>query len=261
MISILAALVLAQAWPGDVTPRPRLFRSDGAVRMNRLGADTIGPLCDIITTDDKSGAWECMYGDGTMATGSATTFTATGTPTNTTENGYAVRTYTNAQNDQQPANAAFPASDFSVCMHHRSTTLAASQLMAFGTTGAPANFAVLPWEMQGAGGGTIAYVSNGTASTGSFANGTFTAGAWTFACFTYTRTGGAADNIGISYMNGAQSATSTNMRLAQALSSKWATNGYVGGSSGNAKSVRGIFITYKKLTASDIARLYASLPP
>lgn len=219
------------------------------------------PLCDIVSTSDKVGAWECMKGDGTMLAGSATTFVATGTPTNTTENGYAVRTYTNAQNDQQPADAAFPQSDFSICMHHRSTSNAVAQLASFGPTGAAAAYSALPFEVQGAGGNWVSYISNGTAGSSFASSYSLTAGTWYLLCFTYQRVGGAADNVGRTYVNGVQTNTSATLRLAQAVSSKWTTNGYVGGTTGGAGARRGVFITYKLLSPSDIARLYARLVP
>lgn len=217
------------------------------------------PLCDIITSDDKAGAWECMKGDGSMATGSATTFVAKGTPTNSTENGFAVRSYTASQGDEQPANGAFPASSFSVCMHHRSTTNAVAQQMAFGTSGAAANFVALPWEIQGAGGDWISYVSDGTAGTALASSSSLSTGTWYLLCFTYERVGGAANNVARTYVNGTQTATSSLYRLAQALSGKWSTNGYVGGVTGGVKSTRGVFITYKVLSAADITRLYGKL--
>jgi len=227
----------------------------------RTGVQPKGALCDVITNNDKSGSWECMKGDGTMATGSATTFVATGAPTNTTVNGFAVRTYTSTQNDQQPANAAFPATDFSVCRHHRSTSNAVAQLMAFGTSGAAAGYVTLPWEVQGAGGNWVSYISNGTAGSSLASSYSLTTGTWYLLCMTYQRVGGAADNVVRTYVNGVQTATHSTARLAQALSNKWSTNGYVGGSTGAACSVRGVFITYKLLSATDIARLYGRLAP
>lgn len=217
------------------------------------------PLCDTITAGDKSGAWECMYGDGTMAVDSNSTFVATGTPTNTTEGGYAVRTYTSAQNDEQPADAAFPASSFSVCMHIRPATNTVSQHAVFGTSGAAANFVLLAWEIQGAGGDSLVYTSNGTNNTNTNTGASLSTGTWYLLCVTYQRVGGAADNVVRTYVNGSQTAVATNHRLVHALSSKWSTNGYVGGSVGAAKATRGFFVTYKLLSADDIARLYGTL--
>lgn len=224
-------------------------------------ASAKAPLCDIVAAGDKSGAWECVKGDGTMAAGSATTFVATGTPTNTTENGFAVRTYTNAQNDQQPADAAFPASDFSICMHHRSSSNAVAQLAAFGPTGAAAAYATLPFEVQGAGGNWVSYTSNGVAGASLASGFSLVTNTWYLLCFTYQRVGGAADNVVRTYVNGTQTATNSTGKLVHAVSSKWTTNGYAGGTTGGAGARRGVFITYKLLSATDIARLYGRLAP
>ena len=83
-----------------------------------------------------------------MLAGSSVTLVPTGTPTNTVENGWPVRTYTAAQNDQEPANVAFPASDFSVCYHRRNVALPNTQIMAFGTSGLSANSSKFPLQIQ-----------------------------------------------------------------------------------------------------------------
>ena len=142
-----------------------------------------------------------MYGDGTMRSGSAVTLVATGTPTNTVENGWPVRTYTSAQNDQEPANVAFPASDFSVCYHRRNVALPNTQIMAFGTSGLSANFSALPFELQT--NGTLTSVTSDGVVQAAFnfssAPLPIVAGAWNVLCFTYQRVGGAANNVGTLY--------------------------------------------------------------
>lgn len=202
-----------------------------------------------------------MKGDGTMLAGSATTFVASGSPINTTENGWPVRTYTALQNDQQPVNAAFPASDFSVCQHSRFSSVAVAQLAVFGTTGAAATMTTLPFEVQGAGGNFLSYISNGAAASNVPTTRALTAGVWYFFCYTYTRVGGAANNVGTLYVNGVAGGTSSTQNLAQALASVWTTNGYAGGGVGAAKSVRGQFVTYKALSGTDVARINAALAP
>ena len=261
MILLLATLITTQLGQLAPPPRPREYRSDGPSRMSRSGQGPSGlPLCDVLSADDKAGAWECMKGDGTMLSGSATTFVPTGTPTNSTEGGFAVRTYTASQNDQQPTAAALPATSFSVCSHHRSATfVAARQFMGFANNGTNAGFAFIGYEIQGAGGNWIAYVSNGSASTGTASVATLSLNTWVFLCTTYQRVGGAADNVLRIYVNGAQVASTSTQRLAQALSSKWSTNGYVDASLGTVRSTRGDFVTYKVLSAADIARIYAGL--
>lgn len=256
-IAFLIALTLAA---GD----PRFKRTNQRTPQGRntRGLQPAGlALCDAVSSADKAGAWDCLRGDGTMASGSATTWVASGSPTNTTENGWPVRTYTSAQNDQQPSNAAFPASDFSVCQHMRFSSVAVAQLAVFGTTGAAATNTTLPFEVQGAGGNFISYVSDGTANSSFATTQSLTTGVWYFFCFTYQRVGGAANNVGTLYMNGAQIGTGSSLRLAQALSSVWTSNGYAGGSVGAAKSIRGQFITYKLLSAADVARIYGVLAP
>lgn len=217
-------------------------------------------LADAPQASDLSGAWWAMYGDGTMRSGSAVTLVPTGTPTNTVENGWPVRTYTAAQNDQEPANVAFPASDFSVCQHLRPGTVAVAQLAAFGTTGAAANYVALPFEVQSGAGNIISYISNGAAGSSFASSPSLTAGRWDVLCYTYQRVG-AGTSIGTVYLNGVSIGTSSTQNLAQALSSVWTTNGYAGGATGMAKAVRGQFVTYKLLSAADIARIYAATAP
>ncbi len=103
------------------------------------------PLEQAILAGDKAGAWDLLKGDGTMLAGSATTWVPTGVPVNTTENGFATRTYTATQNDQQPANAAFPASSFTICQYVKLGPVGVAQLAAFGTSGAAAGFSALPF--------------------------------------------------------------------------------------------------------------------
>ena len=216
-------------------------------------------LADAPQASDLSGAWWAMYGDGTMRSGSAVTLTPTGSPTNTTENGLPVRTYTAAQNDQEPSNVAFPASDVSVCYHRRSTALPNAQIMAFGTSGSGAGYSVLPFEQQ-TNGNFISYISDG-ATGGPFTSTTgIVAGTWYVLCFTYQRVG-AASSVGRLYLNGVQVNSSSSMNLAQALSSVWSTNGYAGASGGSAGSTRGVFVTYKLLSAADVARISAATAP
>ena len=213
---------------------------------------------------DLSGAWWAMYGDGTMRSGSAVTLVATGSPTNTVENGWPVRTYTAAQNDQEPSNVALPASDFSVCYHRRSDALPNVQLMAFGTSGgAPATYTALPFEQQ-VSGNIISLTSNGAAATNFSSSSSplpLVAGAWNVLCFTYQRVGGAADNVGTLYVNGVQVGTSSVQALANATPSVWSTNGYAAASGGSAGSTRGVFVTYKLLSAADVARISAATAP
>ena len=249
-------LVLGQAAPVHNQHTREVMRTG-----SRAGATfQRATLCDILTDGDKAGAWECMKGDGTMLAGSATTFVPTGTPTNSTENGYPVRTYTASQNDQQPTAAVLPSTSFSVCSHHRSATFVASrQFMGFANNGTNAGFAFIGYEIQGAGGNWVAYVSNGAASTGTASVATLSLNTWVFLCTTYQRVGGAADNVLRIYVNGAEVTSTSTQRLAQALSSKWSTNGYVDASLGTVRSTRGDFITYKVLSAADIARLWGKL--
>lgn len=220
-------------------------------------------LADAPQAGDLSGNWWAMYGDGTMRSGSAVTLVPTGTPTNTTENGWPVRTYTAAQNDQEPSNVAFPASDFSVCYHRRSTALPNVQLMAFGINGAAAGFSALPFEQQ-VSGNINSLTSDGVAGTtysSSSAPLPLVAGAWNVLCFTYQRVGGANDNVARTFVNGVQVGTSSVMDLPQALVSVWSTNGYAAASGGSAGSTRGVFVTYKLLSPSDIARISAATAP
>lgn len=220
-------------------------------------------LADAPQAGDLSGAWWAMYGDGTMRSGSAVTLVPTGSPTNTVEGGWPVRTYTAAQNDQEPANVAFPASDFSVCYHRRNVALPNTQIVAFGTSGLAANFVSTPMELQ-VSGNFISYMSNGAALT-NFASSTaplpIVAGNWYVICYTYQRVGGAANNVGTLYVNGAQVGTSSTLGLAHALASVWSTNGYAAAVTAGAGATRGVFVTYKLLSPADIARIYAATAP
>ena len=249
LTSALLVLALAQ------TPQHRLFLQPNLPRGGGVA------LCDALASGDKAGNWWCMKGDGTMASGSAVTLTATGSPTNTIENGWPVRTYTSTQNDQEPANVAFPASDFSVCQHLRPGTVAVSQLAVFGTTGAAATNSTLPFEVQSGAGNLVSYVSDGVAQSSFASTPALTAGRWDVLCFTYQRVGGATNNVATVYLNGISIASSSTARLAQALVSVWTTNGYAGGIVGMDKAVRGAFVTYKLLSAADIARITAGMAP
>lgn len=247
----LIAAALAQ------TPQHRLFLQPNLPRVAKTS------LADALQPGDLAGAWWAMYGDGTMRSGSAVTLVATGTPTNTTENGWPVRTYTAAQNDQEPSNVAFPASDFSVCIHRRQVALPNSQIMSFGSGGTPATYSALPFELQVTG-NLISYVSDGavgSSSASSTAPLPIVAGAWNVLCFTYQRVGGAANNVGAVYVNGTQVGTASAYRLAGALSSVWSTNGVAGAVAGSASSMRGAFVTYKLLSPADIARISAATAP
>lgn len=241
----LIAAALAQ------TPQHRLFLQPNLPRVAKTS------LADALQPGDLAGAWWAMYGDGTMRSGSAVTLVPTGAPTNTVENGYAVRTYTGVQNDQEPANVAFPASDFSVCKHVRLTISENRQIMAFGTSGASANHSSLPMELQ-LSGALLGYASDGAADSTVTQGAAITNNVWHLLCYTYRRVGGAADNVATLYMDGIQTGTSSTQRLVQTLSSVWSTNGYAGGVTGTNHATRGAFVTYKLLSADDIARIYAS---
>lgn len=259
MILALAALILT-ADPTGSDPRFLRFTSRTDQGRSDRGFDSSGfvSLANALQPGDLAGAWWAMNGDGTMRAGSAVTLVATGAPTNTIENGWPVRTYTSAQNDQEPANASFPASSFSICIHHRSVALPNMQLAGFGTSATQAGSASLPFEQQ-TNGSFISYISDGAAFT-TLAGGTTTAGTWNVFCFTYQRVG-AGTSIGTLYINGSQVGQSTTMGLAQALVSVWSLNGMAGAVGGSAGSLRGAFVTYKLLSASDVARISAAVGP
>lgn len=245
----LIAAALAQ------TPQHRLFLQPNLPRVAKTS------LADALQPGDLAGAWWAMYGDGTMRSGSAVTLVPTGAPTNTVENGWPVRSYTSAQNDQEPANVAFPASDFSVCMHRRQSTTTGGDLMAFGTsTAAAATFAVAPFEY---GGTMFGITSDGVGFAPTFNGGTITANVWAVWCFTFDRVG-AGTSVGTLYKDGVQVATSSALRMPQALVSVWSTNGAAAAFSAPAAttaSVRGVFVTYKLLSPADIARITAATAP
>lgn len=259
--ALLAALLALTASAQQSDPRFKRFtqRSPQGRSTRGLMSNNYVSLADALQAGDKAGNWWAMKGDGTMLAGSTVTLVATGSPTNTTEGGWPVRTYTNLQNDQEPANAAFPASDFSVCKHMRSTALTNAQLMAFGSSGAVAGFSALPFEQQ-TNGNVISYISNGASGSTVTSATAMQAGNWYLLCFTYQRVG-AGTSVGTLYLNGASVNSSSTLGLAQALSSVWTTNGYAGGAGGVAGSTRGVFVTYKLLSAADIARLYAAVGP
>lgn len=264
LFALLFLFLLLSAPTFDITSDQQF--SNNKFRNRLAGFDSPAPLqlCDVVQSGDKSGAWECIKGDGTMLTGSATTWTSTGSPTNTTEgSGYPVRTYTSGQNDQQPANGAFPASSFSICKHHRSATIGVAQLSAFGLNGSgPPAYTALPYQQDGSG-NLISIISDGTNANGFYTSTAsplpMVANTWYLVCFTYSRVGGASNNVGITYVNATQVGTSTGMSLAQAQSTKWTTNGYTGAGLGQASSMRGQFITYKVLSAADITRIYNAI--
>lgn len=217
-------------------------------------------LADAPQAGDLSGAWWAMYGDGTMRSGSAVTLVATGSPTNTVENGWPVRTYTAAQNDQEPANVAFPASDFSVCYQRRQTTTAGGDIMAFGTSSASAaTFATAPFEF---GATMFSITSDGAGFAPTINGGALVANVWAIWCFTFQRVG-AGTSVGTLYKDGVQVATSSAMRMPQALVSVWSTNGAAAAFSAPAttSATRGVFVTYKLLSPADIARITAATAP
>lgn len=261
----LLALVALTAHAQD--PRFKRFTTRTDQGRNSRGLNSSGflALCDAVAATDKAGAWDCIRGDGTMASGSATTWVATGTPTNSTFNGWPMRTYTAGQNDQQPTAAAFPASDFSVCKHHRSADLSATyEFMTFGGGALPAASAsVLAMEQTITTGNMLSYSSNGAAYTSvSPSTGNAVAGTWALWCFTYQRVGGASNNVGTLYKDGVQVAQSSAMNLVQALSSQWSTNGSTGATNFSGPSaMRGAFVTYKLLSAADVARITAAVGP
>lgn len=269
LVGLIAALGAGAliSWPdeGSASPsgaQPGRYR-DGRGRLGREGSRDAasGPvsLCNAMASGDKSGTWWCMNGDGTTASGSSVTLVAIGSPTNTVENGWPVRSYAALQGDREPADVAFPASDFSVCSFHRSTvSFPNNQLMAFGTSGATATFSVLPFELQ-TNGTFISYTSNGTTAA-TFASGLEVLNEWDLLCYTYQRVGGAANNVSTLYVNGVQKGTSSSQKLVQALVSRWSTNGYQSGGSTN-QAVRGVFVTYKLLSTADLVRIYAAIIP
>lgn len=248
LTSALLVLALAQ------TPQHRLFLQPNLPRGGGVA------LCDALAAGDKSGTWWCMKGDGTMLSGSSVTLVPTGTPTNTVENGWPVRTYTSTQNDQEPSNVAFPASDFSVCYQRRQATTAGGDIMVFGTTTAgAATFSAAPFEL---GGTMFGFVSDGALFVPTINGGTLTANVWAIWCFTFQRIG-SSTSVGTLYKDGAQVAQSTAMRLPQALASVWSTNGAAAAASAPAttSATRGVFVTYKLLSAADIARITGATAP
>lgn len=259
MLLALALTLLSQT--GDCS---RVERARGC--NGRAGGRTplLTPqLCDVVQSGDKSGAWECLQGDGTMLTGSATTWVPTGTPTNSIEGGARVRTYVAATSqDKQPANAAFPASDFSVCQHVRYADTNTSVSFAFGANGSSAATYVFIVEQNAGHTATNLTTSNGVSATVYSPAFAFSAGTWYLQCVTYQRVGGAADNVLTMYINGSSVGTRSTEALASGLSSMWASNGYGGSvANGGNKSIRGMFITYKLLSGADITRINAAISP
>lgn len=258
-IALVGVFLLLSAPSFDITGDQ--MWANKKLRERLPGDDSAAPLqlCDVIQAGDKSGNWDCIKGDGTMLSGSATTWVATGTPTNSIEgSGYPVRTYTSTQNDKQPSNAAFPASSFSVCQHFRFPGTGGQNVFAFGTAGSPANYSVIV-DVNAAHTNTGFYASNGVSPTLYTVAQTFTDNTWYLYCHTYSRTGGAANNVVTIYINGSSIGTRSTEALVQALSSVWTSNGYASGSNGGAKAMRGQFVTYKVLSAPDIARIYAAI--
>ncbi len=263
ILAFALATALAQNPTGNPTPSFRAWRDSQSWRTSRASGRSAArgvALADAPAAGDLSGAWWAMYGDGTMRSGSAVTLVPTGAPTNSVESGWPVRTYTSVQNDQEPANVAFPASDFSVCYHRRNVALPNTQIMGFGTSGVPANHVSLPFELQ-VNGNFNSYASDGVADTFFSSFTGISAGQWYVLCYTYQRVGGAANNVGRLYLNGVPFQSSSVLGLSSALASVWSTNGYAAASAAGAGSTRGVFITYKLLSASDIARISAATAP
>ena len=204
ILAFALATALAQNPTGNPTPSFRAWRDSQSWRTSRASGRSAArgvSLADAPAAGDLSGNWWAMYGDGTMRSGSAVTLVPTGAPTNTVESGWPVRTYTSVQNDQEPANVAFPASDFSVCVQRRQAALSAGEAMCFGTsTATNPPFVSAPFEQQG-GGTFVSFISDGASITGSVAGGTFAANSWYLACFTYQRVG-AGTSVGTLYVNG-----------------------------------------------------------
>lgn len=264
-MNLFLAILLSQAVStGDLCTRvERAGRDCGTRASSRSGAGFALSLCDVVQSGDKAGAWECLTGDGTMAPGSSTTWTAVGSPTNSVENGRKVRTYVAATSqDIQPANAAFPASDFSVCQDVRLANTTTHVTFAFGINGGGAATYVFIAEVNAGATAVNLYLSNGVGGTVTSPAFAFSPGTWYLVCVTYQRVGGAADNVLTLYVNGTSVGSRAAEALAHGLSSRWASNSYGGTvANGGSKSIRGMFVTYKLLSGADISRIYAAIPP
>ena len=277
LVALLLSLALGQDESGSIDEhiRPvrdvRAFRAGGRsgpglaffefAPASGAGLPFAVNLCDTLQASEKVGNWWCLNGDGTMASGSQVTLTTTGTPTDGSSvvcpNGpdcgtLSARRYTSAQNHQEPSNAAFPASDFTVCKMLSLDSFSNVQLAAFGTGGSPGTAVVLPFELQPSG-AIISYVSNGVAFS-SITGGSLTVGAEHLLCYSYDRVGNGT-SVATLYVDGASVATSSAQALAHALSSVWTTNGAAGAASAGPHRTFGQFVTYSLLDATAMARI------
>lgn len=220
------------------------------------GLVSAGNLCDQLSASEKVGNWWCLNGDGTMASGSAVTLTATGSPTTSSDrtcpNGPDCAALTSQRmtttSGYDSAAMAAENSDLSVCwwgvLDDASASYLVSQASAYSGT-------------------TTSYLLNSSSSLfrititdgASFteaaaAAGSHLPGAPTIACGTWVK--GAAARISV---NG--TITAAGSSLANRLTTSWAhtVNGLNGTRTGAVKNrTFGAFYT---ATALSDARLQA----
>lgn len=235
MGAVLAAHFANQAWrkePGRLTVvtkrqtdrRDRLSGGSGGAAFQLLvgGAGQSAMLTPsqfysaFSSEFTGTGAW--FFDGANASTLLGTTFTATGTPTAVTHptcnNGpncssYGARRYPGVVGSYHSGSTAAPAGDFSVVLmlkphivtgatqdvvnQYAGTTTNASSLVRLGTTGIPQ---------------AIVFNAAGSSTTLAFGSA-LSPRSWNLVVVTYTRTGGAADNVLKVYVNGSASATTT----------------------------------------------------
>lgn len=237
-----------------------------ASRFFRSSSGSVGPgqFCDRFTSDDKSGNWFCLNGDGTMASGSQRTLAVVGTPGSeaSTCTGRTQMSFTaTTQRYEQSVTEAFPSSSFSICMQLTfPTTPTGLETAAFGTGGAPGTSVVLPCEMQSDRRCKL-YVSNNVSYTTLTATSAQAADTPAVVCLTYERVGGAADNVATFYLDGAANGTSSTQNLTSTLNSGWAFNGVLTNPGLGAFPFKsdGIFVTYKALAPARVLSVSAPI--
>lgn len=270
---ILAALIFAA--PG---PTPGGFGLGGNPRSNRglplfsfasasgAGLPVAQNLCDALTSADKEGIWWCVQGGLTQSAADG------GTPM-AVQGGLAPQTVTvcpsgprcgsfvGERNDgsgdglqESGSDYTFPQSDVSVCELRMFDEFLNAQDVSFGTSGATASFAMLPFEIQTNGTFRV-YTSNGTTSAATSNSAiAMVKGAWHLLCTTYRRVGDGSSVVEL-YLDGVDVGGHSTAKLIHALSSRWATCAYVGSHGCSSGNTRGAFVTYKELSAARIAAI------
>lgn len=233
------------------------------------GAPVASDLCDAVTTDDKAGNWWCLKGDGTMATGSAVTLSAVGSPTTQTRplcsNGLQCADATHGMTDgtsqywATSSGVQSPTGDFSGCVLAalwKGAVGDGNVLLSLDDNTAGNRVLLLNDAAQ-----ALVFKSDGTSSTAtkSLPGNRMR----TLACFTYDYVADGSSVLTV-YVDGV-AGTPLNTAVgppASTTGARWSVSARrKAGSADALKAIQhwGSFVTHKVLSAADVARLSAAV--